>query len=423
MTRVLQQILRFATLLIGMSVTSGAFAVATFDVTPTGPQANETTIKLFDSTDTEVKPILNSRRSFSVKRGTYSVEVYVGGAQIGPRRQTIELADGNYQLRVNSENGKVEPPVATPKSVEVIPGTQPPQLSMSVGRGFVMQDGFFYAVDPVTEKPIARASREMDGTAIDVMVRLGNGVEVNAGGLDGRNRSNGAQVPNGQQAAITFDNPQNGVTGFGSNGGADVMARTKFSNVHFNLALPAQASKHEDALLWEDELWEGFVRLGGGYTETKDRGTFNVIADPSIWSRTDMKVKGYDFHAGYELRGAHMFSNGLVGSVGVGADAIYYHAKYDGTQNFVCPICSAATQMFSVSTSDSKNRLTFGALGTVGLAYPVSEKMSLSFTIRYENEFGAPKLVNKNNPTDAATHIEKGNREMASAQLGVSVKF
>ena len=79
--------------------------------------------------------------------------------------------------------------------------------------------------------------------------------------------------------------------------------------------------------------------------------------------------------------------------------------------------------MFSVSTSDTKNRLTFGALGTAGLSYPVSERTSLSFTLRYENEFGAPKLVNKTAPTDAATHLDRGNREMASAQLGVSVKF
>ena len=148
MTRVLQQILRFATLVIGMLATSVALAVATFDVTPTGPQANETTIKLFDNSGTEVKPIVNSRRSFSVEPGAYSVEVYVGGAQIGPRRQTIELAEGNYQLRVNSENGKVDPPVATPKSIGLIPGTGPSGISLSVGPGFVRQDGVFYAVNP-----------------------------------------------------------------------------------------------------------------------------------------------------------------------------------------------------------------------------------------------------------------------------------
>jgi hypothetical protein len=417
MTRVLQQILRLSTLVVGVSATSAALAVATFDVMPTGPQANETTIKLFDNSGTEVKPVVNSRRSYSVEPGAYSVEVYVGGAQIGPRGQTIELAEGNYQLRVNSENGKVEPPVATSKSVGLIPGTGPSGISLSAGPGFVRQDGIFYAVNPVTEQPLVRGPNKTDTFAVAVTWRSPNDVQVNVGGMGGSG-SNAAEVPNGQQAAITFDNPQNLVTGFSSNGGADVTANIKVSNAYLGVTLPGQVFKDEP-----NSWWKAHILLGGLYTETKDRGTFSVIADPSIWSATEMKVKEYDFRAGYEVRGEHTFPNLLKGSVGLGAEAIYYHASYNGTQDFVCPICSAATQMLSISTSDSKNRLTFGALGTAGLSYPISERTSLSFTLSYENEFGAPKLVNKTSPSDAATHLERGNRELGSVQLGVSIKL
>jgi hypothetical protein len=41
----------------------------------------------------------------------------------------------------------------------------------------------------------------------------------------------------------------------------------------------------------------------------------------------------------------------------------------------------------------------------------------------YRYEAGAPTLVNKITPTDAAPHLDKAGREFASAQLGFEMRF
>jgi hypothetical protein len=43
--------------------------------------------------------------------------------------------------------------------------------------------------------------------------------------------------------------------------------------------------------------------------------------------------------------------------------------------------------------------------------------------VRDEYEFGAPKIVDKTSPKEAGTHLERGTRQIGSAQFGVSIKF
>jgi hypothetical protein len=238
--------------------------------------------------------------------------------------------------------------------------------------------------------------------------------------MDG-NRSNSAEVPIGQRAAIAFLMPVNSITGFDSNGGGHFDAKIRFRDVHINLTLPPQVFKdNTDAL--ERSYWFGSPIVGVRDSETKFNGTFNVLAAPTIWSTTELKVKQYDASAGYEVRGGHVFSNGLSAWGGVGANLIYYHASFNGNQAFVCPICNPAIQMVNLSTSDSRNRLTWGASVSGALSYPVSQSASIFFMVRYEYDFDVAKIVNNASPGDAEG-LGKGDRKMGSLQLGVSIKF
>ena len=301
MTRVLQQILRFATLLIGVSAPSVALALATFDVTPTGPQANETTIKLFDNSGTEVKPVVNSRRSFSVEPGAYSVEVYVGGAQIGPRRQTIELAEGNYQLRVNSENGKVDTPVATPTSIGLIPGTGPSGILLSVAQALSGRTESF------TPSILQRSSHlfvDQTGPTRSLCRLYGacpTAFRLSVGGIGGSG-SNAAEVPNGQRPLLLSITLRTASRAFPATGEPTYLP-IKISNAYFGVTSPGQVFKRRTG-----SSWKACILLGGHYTETKDRGTFMRYRRSQNLEHDGSAGQGLlDFRAGYEVRGEHTF--------------------------------------------------------------------------------------------------------------------
>lgn len=74
-------------------------------------------------------------------------------------------------------------------------------------------------------------------------------------------------------------------------------------------------------------------------------------------------MKEFYVHGGPELRGEHIFPNGLVGSFGAGAEAIYYHASLSANQAFVYPICSAAIQMVSGFGKRQQEQADLGCVG------------------------------------------------------------
>src|SRR5688572_32396755 len=108
MAKTLRRLLHVCTLVVGLAAMSAAFAVSNVDVTPTGPRASETTIRLFDSGGKPVtSDTANPNRYTNLTTGTYTVETVVGGKQVG-QRTTVRLEDGDNQLRVDSTTGAVE---------------------------------------------------------------------------------------------------------------------------------------------------------------------------------------------------------------------------------------------------------------------------------------------------------------------------
>ena len=108
MARTARWLLHVCTVLLGLAAASAALAVSNVEVTPTGPRASETTIRLFDSGG---KPVTsdagNPNRYSNLPTGSYSAETVVGGKQVG-QRTTVRLDDGDNQLRVDSTTGAIE---------------------------------------------------------------------------------------------------------------------------------------------------------------------------------------------------------------------------------------------------------------------------------------------------------------------------
>ena len=94
-------------MVMGLGISSMAYAVATVDTTVTGSKVAETTIKLTDSSGSTVAPDPGTKNKFSgLAAGSYTVEVLQGGKTVGSP-STVALEDGDNQLRVNSDTGAV----------------------------------------------------------------------------------------------------------------------------------------------------------------------------------------------------------------------------------------------------------------------------------------------------------------------------
>ena len=423
MTQVLQRFFRLATLLIGMSVTSLAFAVATtLEVTPTGSQANETTIKLFDNNNKEVPAAANTRNYFSVDQsGFYSVEVYVNGKQKGPDRQTIKLESGNNQLSVNSDTGvaNIISPGFTPAPVVSAPSPSASQFWGSIGPGWTRLGSVNAFANTANDQALIGTSRTVSTLAGEFGWRAPGGFQLNVGGMGG-DRSNSVQVPLGQTAGFSFFQAlPSGVTGFaGVNGGADMTAKVTFSDLYFDFRAPPSTFKDEPRSKWRGNWIVGFL-----YAKTKSDFTFSVLADPSIAGTMNYKVQEYDARLGYEVRGEHNFENGLTAWIGAGLDGIYYHGRFTAMQNFACPICSPELQMLSQSASDTKNKLTAGASGTIGLSFAVSENGSFLSLAAYNHEWNVPTAVGKVAPSGPGPGLTQHDRDIATLLFGFSYKF
>ncbi len=302
-------------------------------------------------------------------------------------------------------------------------GVVTPQFTFSAGPGLVIDKPISLAVYPMTDSAVLRGPTRIDTIALNVGVSnfapswLPN-YGFNFGGMDG-NRSTSTQVPVGIQSGWVYQiAAPNGSTGISSNGGLNVNLKTTFYDFNFGFTLPPQAIKDEDSSkIWFDRL--AWIR----YAKTRYGGMVSIALNPDISSTTEQNIHEYDLGAGIGLRGEHTFPNRFVGSVGIGADLILYHANYSGSQDNTCPVCSPAEQNFNASTSDSANRFAVGASATAGLSYPVSNNAALFFKVTYRAEFAAPILVNKISPSNLAPHLSTGTRQFGSGLFGFSVNF
>jgi hypothetical protein len=420
MTQVLQRFFRLATLLIGVLAPAVALAVATVDVTATGTKANETTIQLFDSTGNVREPVKGNPNRYEVPEGSYTVSVVdARGNVIGRARQPITLTTGTNQLRVNSDSGEVTPPTGLPPLVASIPSAPTSQFWGSIGPGWARLGSVNAFANPANDQALIGTSRTVSTLAGEFGWRALSGLQFNVGGMGG-DRSNSVQVPLGETAGYSlFRALPSGVTGFaGVNGGAGMTAKVTFSDLYFDFRAPPSTFKDEPRSKWRGNWIVGFL-----YAKTKSDFTFSVLADPSIAGTMNYKVQEYDARLGYEVRGEHNFENGLTAWIGAGLDGIYYHGRLTAMQNFACPICTPELQMLSQSASDTKNKLTAGASGTIGLSFAVSENGSFLSLAAYNHEWNVPTAVGKVAPSGPGPGLTQHDRDIATLLFGFSYKF
>lgn len=424
MAKTLKQVLRIATLLIGMTTTSVVLAVATVDVTITGPQekANETTIKLFDSTGSPVPPVVNTRDRFSVEQGAYTVEVYVQGKLKlidGMPRQKIDLANGNNQLRVDSDTG-----VAT-----VVPGSASgPAIQpwIALNRVVVLGGGGEKQVTPVTtgvyqadDSAVLGAKGQVPVTRFDVSLQGRGGplaFRTDFGTMYG-NASTSTAVPAGPKFGWAYSMPaSNGATGVVGGIGGNANTDTKYDEWYFNGAVEFPLMRDQDMTLYLDPEFR--------YQNQKT--TYNssiAFSAPGVSSTMNQVDKENDWALGLGLRAQRMLGNGFTAGLGAGLDLMHYSDRYNGTQHNLCNVCAMPVQDFSVSTSDSKSGWTWATWVYAGAGYAVTKDISVDLLARYRYEAKNSSLVQKVAPSDPPPHLDTDSRYNWSLQLGLAWSF
>jgi hypothetical protein len=230
--------------------------------------------------------------------------------------------------------------------------------------------------------------------------------------------SNSIQVPVGTKTGWAYWMPApNGSTGISSSGGANAEIKTRFSEGHINGSLPY--------LLKRQAPWSvlGVPTLGFQHFEFTYNASISNLTVPGVSSTTDQKMKEDEFSAGYGVWGVYTFPNRAWAGAGAGLKAIYYHARYNGTQDNLCVVCAPPTDHYSVSTSDSKSGVTWGASVNAVVGFPVAQNADLFVLGTYDYHDKSGVVTSKVTPSDDAPHLRTASRESASAQLGLRVKF
>jgi len=443
MTRIAQDMVRVCVLVTGVSFASAALAVATVDVTYTGPQAkiSETTVKLFDDNGkpVPVKTAEDNRNRFTVAEGSYGVEVYVAGKQVG-RRTTVTLGPGNNRLQVDSETGTVQP--VSPLAMDLGPlgVVKPVAVTVSGGAGTVKDKPPTTGVFVDTDTPLLAGPSRITTYNVDANIELLKeeapegqpatawdkfrqtmrffGCRWNIGGSWNADPSTSTQAPPGTHTGWTYwIAAPNGSTGVASTGGANAQFESKFSEVHVNWFVPHQ--------LKEEAPWTlvGLPVLGYQYMQFKYNASIVNASISGVSSTTDQQAKANNFSAGYGVAALYTFPNHAWAGAGAGLKAIIYHFWYNGTQDNLCSACAPPTDHYTVATNDGKNGVTWGATANALIGFPIAQNAEI-FLVGTYNYYGkTPAITSKVSPTDEAPHISTPSREAANGQLAVRVKF
>ena len=434
MMRIRQRFLQLSTMLVGATFASIALAVATVDVTYTGPQSkiDETTIRLFDrdGKPVPVKPIADHRNRFSVDSGTYGAEVYVGGKQVGSR-SSITVVDGGNALRVDSETGLVEVvPTAASTPVAPVPAAQPGGVALLGGGSQIRDKPPTTGVNESGTSPtsLLKGPNHVNNYTVDAEVDLKPATpDLSArfwaalfgiGGSHDGPPSTSVHVPVGTRAGWAYWMPTStGSTGITSAGGADAVFKTRFDEVHVNGSL-----LHT---IREEAGWSvlGQPALGYQHAEFKYEASIVNASVPGVSSSTDQKMKEDNLGIGYGVMAVYSLPNRAWAGAGAGLSAIFYHFRYDGTQDNVCVVCNPPVNPFSVSTSDSKRGVTWGASLKAIAGFPVAQDTQIIVLGTYDYHNTSAVITSKVVPTDDAPHLRTASRETAGGQVGVRVKF
>jgi hypothetical protein len=444
MTRIAQHMLRLSMFLTAMSFASVALAVATVDVTYTGPQSkiNETTIKLFvdDKTD---KPVQESgnKDHYVVAAGTYYAEVYVNGKQVGSRR-SFALADGSNTISVDSQTGDLHVTLLPPLAINAGPFgvIKPGAFTFSGGGGSVKDKPPTTGVFVDTDTPLLAGPSRITTYNLDANLELLReepaegqpttgwdefrrtmrffGCRWNIGGSWNADPSTSTQALPGTHTGWAYwVAAPNGSTGVASTGGANAQFESKFSEVHLNWSVPHLLKEEAP---W---TWVGLPTLGYQYVQFKYNASIVNASIPGVSSTTDQTAKANNFNAGYGVAAVYTFPNRVWAGAGAGLNAIIYHFWYNGTQDNLCAACAAPTDHYTVSTNDSKNGVTWGATANAIVGFPVAQNAEIFLAGTYNYYGKTPAITSKVSPTDDAPHLSTPSRESANGQLGVRVKF
>jgi hypothetical protein len=435
MAKTLKQVLRIATLMIGMTATSVALAVATVDVTVTGgdtvmqtpggtflTKTEATTINLSDSTTgKQYKAVIDDKKTwrFSVPPGKYDVEVFFLDKKVGSGG-TVTFKDGPNNLRVNPDTGGVMLELPPQEGGPInFPGFQLGYFGASAGPNRVTDKpptiGVIETTPTQTSSMLTGPSR-VTTIGEHLFVNFLSGAALGVGYQQG-DRSTSAGVSPGTESGWSFWMPVNEITGVSSALGANANFKTKYSAFNLDVGLPSWPKKDPSLSYW------GVPKLGYQYSEIKYDGTISNATVPGVSSTTNQKVKENDLSAGYGVRGMYTASNQVWVSGGVGLDAIYYWGRYNGTQDNECAPCAPPIQSYNVSNSDSKNGLTFGAWADAAVGVSVSKDVDLFVQGTYRYDHAVATLVNNVTPTDQAPHLITRDRNWAGIEFGVRVKF
>lgn len=437
MTPMLKQVLRFVTFSIGLSAASFAFAVATVTVTPTGPQFNETTLKLTASDGGYFVVGANkddpNTYTTRVTPGDYVAQVLVNGKPVGEPKM-ITLKDGPNQVTASSD-GTIE---VSPPSV----GAQPAMIGpLQLGRVWATFNGG--SVNGLNKTGVGTNAAESapllngeprvttyGGTVALTSVK--NGVENSRFTVDfaNGNRTASTQVPSDVKYGYTYfqRSPSDSTGLIVPGGGANVNLKTTYSTFGLTKALPYPFSGLQKELERAQRLF-GEPMIGWRWSQTKYDGSIMNLTVPDISSTTNQKVTENDLALGYGLRfrNAPLDNNPPPGTVtfwtGAGVGANYYWAKYNGSQHNLCSICMPTVRDFTVSNSDSKNGWAFDAWADAGVGFQLGRDVQLRLGATYSYDSAAAVLINPVTPSDPSPHLGTDSRSSWSAQIGLEYKF
>jgi hypothetical protein len=299
---------------------------------------------------------------------------------------------------------------------------QPWEFAISAGAGSITDKPPSIGFQSSLATPLLRAPWTIHTANVDASLNFlqdrSRGWRFSIGGAQG-DRSTSTQVPVGVPVGWAFwrSPPTGGTAGVASNSGAEANFKTKVSTVHLNAARPYLVNEEGPASWW------GEPTLGFEHLEFKYNGSILSLAAAGVSSTYDQKVKEDEFSLGYGVSGKYTFANRVWATAGAGLDAIYYRARYNGTQNNLCSICAPPTDRFIVSTSDTGRGWTWGGWASAMVGFPIAQyaEIFLSGNYRYRDKSGV--LTDKVTPSDELPHLQSGRRESGSVQLGFVLRF
>ena len=429
MNETIRRGLRYALFAVSTFTATLAFAITNVEVTPTGPRASETTIRLFDTQNQPVAPAPGTTNRYTnLTSGTYTAQVVVGGTAVGPR-QTLQLGDGNVVLRPDSTTGAIAtsgPVTSGPAPWAPATGPYPYSLSAYVGYanpevpqigvGTLIPSGAGSERDAVTSEDrlrsvLAKVKWQSPWGDIDVEY------------VDGDDTATSQEAVGGANIGFVYYQPSStGSLGLntGPTGGTfKVTTDVEAFNLRYVLPYKLWSSANDPTRMVD--LRPSILY---GRTRTTYSGWAQNLSFPDIYSETHQRVEEDRYGAGLRGNAMQRLSDMIVGRVVIDVDLLYRDADLDSTQRNVCAAtgCTPA-QTFTATNHDGDRGWTF-ALGIAGgIDFAVNPQLTLGIEAGYRF---LDKTAALRNPTrtinlDAPPHLTTQSVDMWT--IGGTIRY